>query len=260
MNSIALFINGELGMELIEVIQTREKICQLDAIVINGEQKYTRDYHDKVANHPFVLGSQVPVFVYSKDMFDSEEFKFATSRSTLGASALFGHLIPNSFIQATSMKLINLHPSLLPLGRGSDPVAWSIIEARPQGATIHEVTEKLDSGGIISQEQIYTDLSISAGEIYLLALNSLKRQFIEYLLNDDKTIISTPQEGPQSYHGTKELKELRKSLLIDSRRLEESIRIIQALTYNDGRAAIIRATDGSLWEITVKLKRISSEE
>ena len=49
---------------------------------------------------------------------------------------------------------INLHPSLLPLGKGSDSVAYCMNNNLPIGFTFHEITVKLDDGPIYYQEEV----------------------------------------------------------------------------------------------------------
>jgi methionyl-tRNA formyltransferase len=260
MRLISLFMNGDLGLELIEVIQKSSIDSQVNLIVINGEQKYSHTFHCKVLSHPVVLNQKIPVMVYTDKLLKSDSFLDLVSKSSLGVSALFGHIFPRSFIDNINFKLINLHPSFLPIGRGSDPIAWGIIENSQQGASIHEITEKLDCGKIISQEKIDSDLSLSAGEVYLLAMQSLKRQFITLLNNGDFEGTVIRDNVPTTFHQAKELEELRKHLSNDGGEAEKILRIIQALTFNDGRSAIVKSADGNLWEISVVIKRIKGTE
>jgi methionyl-tRNA formyltransferase len=54
--------------------------------------------------------------------------------------------------------LINVHPSYLPDLKGIDPVIGSIIFKRDAGATAHIMSDKFDSGKIISRKKIiYSD-------------------------------------------------------------------------------------------------------
>ena len=53
------------------------------------------------------------------------------------------------------MKMINIHPALLPVGRGAWPMAVTILrDLRESGVTIHKMTEALDAGDILIQEKI----------------------------------------------------------------------------------------------------------
>lgn len=51
--------------------------------------------------------------------------------------------------------LVNFHPSILPLYRGPVPSYWSIKNGEEKtGYTLHAVTEKIDDGEILFQEEI----------------------------------------------------------------------------------------------------------
>ena len=56
-----------------------------------------------------------------------------------------------------SMYQINIHPSLLPNGRGPWPMPTAILRGIDSGVTLHKLTEKIDEGDIILQEIIPAD-------------------------------------------------------------------------------------------------------
>ena len=56
-----------------------------------------------------------------------------------------------------NMYQVNIHPSLLPIGRGPWPMPVSILKGIDSGVTLHKLTEKIDEGDIILQEIIPAD-------------------------------------------------------------------------------------------------------
>jgi methionyl-tRNA formyltransferase len=56
-----------------------------------------------------------------------------------------------------SMYQINIHPSLLPNGRGPWPMPTAILRGIDSGVTLHKLTDKIDEGDIILQETIPFD-------------------------------------------------------------------------------------------------------
>jgi methionyl-tRNA formyltransferase len=49
---------------------------------------------------------------------------------------------------------MNLHPSLLPLHRGPDPIFWAYhADERVTGATVHEISDDFDAGAIYGQAE-----------------------------------------------------------------------------------------------------------
>lgn len=65
-------------------------------------------------------------------------------------SAAYPHKIP---VIENSPYMINIHPALLPNGRGPWPMPHAILKnLKEYGVTIHKVSEKLDEGDILLQE------------------------------------------------------------------------------------------------------------
>ena len=64
----------------------------------------------------------------------------------------YGHLIAERHLNETVF--INLHGSLLPIGRGPHPHIWNWINGDPHGVTIHKMSAEIDKGPIIVQRQV----------------------------------------------------------------------------------------------------------
>ena len=64
-------------------------------------------------------------------------------------------ILPASFVRAFENKILNVHPSLLPLYPGAHSVE-DVLKAgeKETGCTIHFVDEGVDSGPIIAQEKV----------------------------------------------------------------------------------------------------------
>ncbi len=64
----------------------------------------------------------------------------------------FMRILDDSFIDAFEGKILNIHPSLLPLFKGLNPQKQAIeAGVKISGATVHFVTKELDNGPIIIQ-------------------------------------------------------------------------------------------------------------
>ena len=54
----------------------------------------------------------------------------------------------------TGLRIVNIHPSLLPVGRGSWPMAQAILwRHKKSGVTIHKIAEGFDTGDILLQKE-----------------------------------------------------------------------------------------------------------
>jgi methionyl-tRNA formyltransferase len=82
-----------------------------------------------------------------------------------GLSVHYQRIVPASLIDAYQ-GLWNLHPGLLPWGRGFYPVFWALWEATPAGATLHELVPALDAGPIVAQIQVPTRPDDTGGTLH----------------------------------------------------------------------------------------------
>ncbi len=58
----------------------------------------------------------------------------------------------------TNLKIVNIHPSLLPVGRGSWPMPQTILKGLGKsGVTIHKIAEGFDTGDILLQDEFVLD-------------------------------------------------------------------------------------------------------
>ncbi|HEV7608597.1 MAG TPA: phosphoribosylglycinamide formyltransferase [Steroidobacteraceae bacterium] len=110
-----------------------------------------------------IATSVVPV----KQFPDRASFDAALARelddSGAGLVALAGfmRILSPEFVQRFAGRLLNIHPSLLPLHKGLDTHARALAAGDPHhGASVHYVTAELDGGPVIMQGR----LRIRAGD------------------------------------------------------------------------------------------------
>lgn len=73
----------------------------------------------------------------------------------------YNHILPTWLIELPEHKTLNLHPSLLPKYRGTNPIRTAILEDdKDTGVTIIQLDQKMDHGPIVAQQPI----EISAAE------------------------------------------------------------------------------------------------
>ncbi|MES3032131.1 MAG: methionyl-tRNA formyltransferase [Patescibacteria group bacterium] len=67
----------------------------------------------------------------------------------------YGKIIPKEILDLPKLGIINIHPSLLPLYRGSSPIVTPILNGDTEtGVTIIKIDEEMDHGPILAQEKI----------------------------------------------------------------------------------------------------------
>lgn len=68
-------------------------------------------------------------------------------------TAAFQYRIPSDALNEAGIMGLNIHPSLLPDGRGPWPLPWLILKGLPQGGvTLHKLQQSFDSGEILLQQ------------------------------------------------------------------------------------------------------------
>jgi phosphoribosylglycinamide formyltransferase-1 len=105
---------------------------------------------------------EVDTFVVEPGRFHSREAWAETLLASvqhhqpdLVVLAGFMRILPANFVNALKGKLINTHPSLLPLYPGAHAVRDALAEkATVTGVTIHKVDEGVDTGEIIVQRPV----------------------------------------------------------------------------------------------------------
>jgi methionyl-tRNA formyltransferase len=84
--------------------------------------------------------------------------------------ACYPRLIPAPVRAAARVAALNIHPSLLPQGRGPDPLFWTLRRGNGRaGVTVHELTDTYDAGPILVQQSFRYPDAISEDRLELLA-------------------------------------------------------------------------------------------
>ncbi len=108
--------------------------------------------------------------------------------------------ILNKKILSKNYRNIVIHPSKLPLGRGSAAVAWAVLENKKKiYITLFEANEKIDRGDIYLQKFFTLNGSELSGEIREKQAN-LTIQLIKTFLKNIKKIKKKPQLGKMTFY------------------------------------------------------------
>ena len=82
------------------------------------------------------------------------------------------HRIPDSILKKF-YRNINLHPSYVPFGKGSDSGTWAIRENTIAGVSLITITNELDEGDIYFQKKVHYDLTTTGEELSIRLKNEL---------------------------------------------------------------------------------------
>jgi methionyl-tRNA formyltransferase len=95
------------------------------------------------------------VKVYDKETqledFEADDIDFIVSYG-------YKYLIKGALLERYRDKIVNLHPSYLPWGRGYFPNFWSHVYDFPKGISIHYINAGIDTGAVLAQrEHFFTE-------------------------------------------------------------------------------------------------------
>lgn len=109
------------------------------------------------AASPVLLKDLRRLFPDAEPIRDPASRAYAASCRRLGVDLILSAhcpvIIPQSALDAAPLAY-NLHPGLLPHGRGYWPTYWALIDRSPSGATLHRMVAKVDRGPIAAQVRV----------------------------------------------------------------------------------------------------------
>lgn len=113
----------------------------------------------------------IPVFA-TKDLNSLEGRNFLRLiQPDLLVSAHFDQKLDRDLCDGMGHAAVNIHPSLLPLHRGVEPVLQSLLaEEQIIGVTLHRLSEKIDEGGILGSYELirHPQWSVFAASVHLM--------------------------------------------------------------------------------------------
>ena len=95
----------------------------------------------------------------------------------------YPYRINSDVINVMKGKLVNLHTSFLPYGRGIGGLLFCIIKNQPTGVSLHFIDENYDTGKIIKQKIINPKYNETYREFYLRLLDEVNKLFFNEFEN-----------------------------------------------------------------------------
>jgi len=115
----------------------------------------------------------------------------------------YGQIIPKAILEYPKYGCINVHASLLPKLRGGAPIQRAIMNGyRKTGITIMDMDVKMDTGDIISQQEVeITDIDTGSSlhDKLMIVARDLLMQTLPSII--DGTATRTPQDESQATYG-----------------------------------------------------------
>ena len=181
---VAVFISGRGSnlKSLIKYSQTKKSLIEVSLVISNNSNaKGLRTSNNKKIKNVFIKYS-------NSKMFENQALKLLKkNKIDLVCLAGFMQILSGNFIKKFSKPILNIHPSLLPKYKGLNTHIRAIKNKdKYSGATVHLVSQKLDSGKIILQKRVKilkSDDKTSLEKKILLVEHKIYSRAIIKLLN-----------------------------------------------------------------------------
>jgi len=153
--NIAVFTsgNGTNLQAIIDAVSSGAINAKIALVVSDNKDAYALRRAKKAGIQTFVLSHKE---FASREAYDREIIKeLEKKKIALVALAGFMRLLSPYFVKKYKNRILNIHPSLLPLFKGTQGIKDAFESgAKKTGVTVHFVDEELDHGPVILQEAV----------------------------------------------------------------------------------------------------------
>ncbi len=157
----------------------------------------------------------------------------ADLQAEIALSVLFDFILKPNFINLFPKGVINVHPAYLPYNRGQYPNVWSIVEQTPAGVTIHYIDPGIDTGDIITRQQVLVE-PVDTGETLYRKLEQASVTLFKetWPLIQTGQIARRPQDSQSgTYHRSRDVEKIDQIDLDKQYTARHLIDVLRARTF-----------------------------
>jgi methionyl-tRNA formyltransferase len=198
------------------------------------------------------------IIEYSSDIYKQLIYKESRVNYDFFYLLWWPIIIPEELISIPKRAVINTHPSLLPYCRGKDPNFWSLVEDVPFGVSIHKVTQGIDDGPIIFQEEIKKSWIDTGETLYNTSKNKIIKLFINSypLIRKNKFNSTIQDKNKGSFHMRKELRPASEIILEKKYTAKELLNLLRARTFKNYPGCWF-VDNNEKYEVSISIKKIN---
>lgn len=198
MRTVIVLGKGSLAIQLVEWFLRSPDYTLRLVVPVMPEPKWT----DSLAGW---CRSRGVLVVESGHYADIPNVRDGDWRIDLAFSVFYDKIIKSWFIEKCG-RILNLHNGPLPQYRGVSPINWALKNGeRSHGVTIHEITEGIDDGPVVSQvtHSIYPDFD-EVEDVYHRALRFGWLLFQDTMSVLDRIKAQLQDHSAASYYSAKQ--------------------------------------------------------
>ena len=152
---VAILISGRGSNMAALIYASRADDCAYEVALVTGDNPDAPGLALAEAEGIHVLRIERPAAADKARFFETLSRTLEDAHVDLIALAGFMRILPASFVERWSGRILNIHPSLLPKYKGLGTHAATLAAGDTKtGATVHLVTNELDSGDILGQVEV----------------------------------------------------------------------------------------------------------
>jgi methionyl-tRNA formyltransferase len=241
-----LFADGEIGAQIARLAIDHDPQLVCGLVTVAQDERCRQLARD----------CSIPNVVYDAERLAETAEKVRRLKGNIFVLAWWPHILKPDFLQLGQDVTLNLHPSLLPYGRGKDPNFWALVEGSPFGVSIHHVSTDVDAGDVAFQRDIACTWEDTGESLYRKASSAMVDLFREtYPRIANFDIPRQPQDHARgTFHKRQEL-DPRSLIDLDQRcTARELLNLLRARTFEPHPAC--RFVEGSeTYEVRVSIRR-----
>ena len=125
----------------------------------------------------------------------------------LAISYCFGPILKQVHIDMIGCRIVNVHPSFLPYGRGIYPILWSSVQDEPLGCSLHLIeNQEIDRGLIVDQQREYINESVTLRQAHSFLMSASRSLLLKNICNGNIFKESSEYISPEQNIASKSYK------------------------------------------------------
>ena len=155
-----------LSLTVYRAVAARHDVAAVVVPGAGGWRTWLRRETNELARE--AAAANIRVFHYKTRDADSLAKKLRKLNAALIVVATFPYILPSALLGVTQLGAINVHQSLLPRRRGSDPLFWAYhMNDAETGTTVHWIDAGCDTGDVIEQERVAITRGLPVRQLYM---------------------------------------------------------------------------------------------